>query len=93
MKEKLENWFLNVLAGKLVARAAVTIVAWVGSVGVQAMLKQAGVSVQIDPAELTTGLIAGGHAIFEWLKAKRMKNPESPAVQTDPKLMPPTPAA
>lgn len=84
MKNKIESWLLNVLAGKIVARAAVTIVAWVGSVGVQAVLKQAGIQVQIDPAELTTGLIAGGHAVFEWFKARRMANPLSPAVQTDP---------
>lgn len=88
MKNRIESWLLNVFVGKLVARAAVTIVAWVGSVGVQAILRQAGIQVQIDPAELTTGIIAGGHAAFEWFKARRAANPNSPAVQTDPKLIP-----
>ena len=84
MRNKIEGWLFNVLAGKVVARLAVTIVAYVASAPIQALLAKAGVAVSIDPAELTTGLIAAAHAVFEWFKAKRAANPDSPAVQTDP---------
>lgn len=83
MKNKIESWLLNVFAGKIVARAAVTIAAYVASASTQALLGRAGLSVQIDQAELTAGIIAGAHAAFEWFKARRMANPTSPAVQTD----------
>lgn len=85
---KIEGWLLNVFAGKLVARAAVTIVAYVASAPAQALLAKAGVKLDINPAELSAGMIAGAHAAFEWFKARRAANPNSPAVQTDHALKP-----
>lgn len=76
MLKKAEDWLLNRLAGKLLARLAVTVAGWVASAGVQAALGQAGVhGVAVDPAELTAGMIAAGHALFEWFKAWRAKAP------------------
>lgn len=70
----MENWLLNVFVGKLVARACVTVAAFVASQGVQAALAHYGVhGVTIDPVELNTGAIALGHAAFEWFKAWRLK--------------------
>ena len=83
IKEKIEGWFFNKLAGKLVARAAVTIAAYLMSNPVQALLAKAGLSLAVDQSELTAGLIAGAHAAYEWFKAKRAASPNSPAVQTD----------
>lgn len=89
MINKLENWLLNVLAGKILARAAVTIAAYLATAPAQALLKSLGISVVIDQADLAAGLIALFHAAFEWFKARRMVNPLSPAVQTNPALVPP----
>lgn len=76
MIEKIEDFFLNKFIGKLVARAAVTAAGYLAS-GV------IGVHVNVDPNELNAAVIAGAHAAFEWFKARRAKNPASPAVQTD----------
>lgn len=84
MLNRVEGWLLNVFLGKLLARAAVTITAYVASTQVQNALALAGVhGLVIDRAELTAGLIAAAHVIFEYFKKRRMANPGSPAVQTD----------
>lgn len=80
----IENWIFNVLIGKLVARMVVTLVAALSSAAVKPILAQFGLHIEIDQAELTTGMIAAAHAAYEWFKARRMANPASPAVQTDP---------
>lgn len=84
MVNKIENWLLNVFAGKILARLAVTIIGFIASGPVQAILSQAGVNVQIDQTALTGSMVALAHAIFEWFKKRRAANPASPAVQTDP---------
>ena len=72
----MENWLLNVFVGKLVARACVTLAAFVASAGVQAALAHYGVhGVTIDPVELNTGAVLAGHAAFEAFKAWRAKAP------------------
>lgn len=76
MIESIENFLLNKFAGKIIARAAVTLAGYLASGAL-------GASVNIDPNELTALGIAGAHAVFEWIKARRMKNPASAAVQTD----------
>ena len=80
----IENWVFNVLIGKLVARLIVTLVAALSSAAVKPILAQFGLHVEIDQAQLTTGMIVTAHAVYEWVKAQRMANPASPAVQTDP---------
>lgn len=82
---------MNVFAGKLVARAAVLIAAYVAGPVVQGLAAQAGLSVSVDPLKLQAGMMLLANAAFEWLKARRMDNPNSPAVQTDPSKI--TPAA
>lgn len=84
MWKKLESWLLNVFVGKLVARAAVTVAGFLASAAVQGPLSQVGISVQIDEATLVAGMITLAHGAFEWFKKRRMANPNSPAVQTDP---------
>ncbi len=83
IRERIEDWLLNKFAGKLVARAAVTIAAYVAGPVVQGLAAKAGVSISINPGELEAALIVGAHGVFEWFKARRMANPASPAVQTD----------
>ena len=76
MKNKIESWLLNVFLGKLVARGVVLATAWL--VG-----QSASVHVQLDPAQVSGALMLFANWLFEWIKARRMANPLSPAVQTD----------
>ena len=85
MGKKIEGWLFNVFAGKIVARAVVTLLAWLASGPVQSVLGGAGIDLKIDQAELTAALIAGSQVAFEWVKKRRQANPNSPAVQTDAK--------
>ena len=93
MLEKIESFLLNKFLGKICARLAVTIISAFAAAPVQAVLVKVGIHARIDPVELTAALIAGGQAAFEYFKARRMKNPNSPAVQTDPKLIVALPAS
>lgn len=76
MINKIEDFLLNKFAGKLIARGAVLAAAWI--VG-----QAAKGHISLDPAEVSGLLMLGASSAFEWLKARRMKNPNSPAVQTD----------
>lgn len=77
----IENWAFNEFAGKIVARACVTIAAFVASAGVQSALAHYGIhGVTVDPAELNTGAVLAGHAAYEWFKAWRQKATTAPAV-------------
>lgn len=66
MFKKLEDFFLNKFAGKLLARFAVTAAGFLSG-------QAASASVSIDPNELSAAFIAGGHAAFEWFKAWKLK--------------------
>lgn len=83
---KLEDFLLNKFAGKLIARGVVLLAGLV--VG-----KAASVGVHMDPTEVAGAFGLGATWLFEWFKARRMANPNSPAVQTDkskPGAVPPT---
>ncbi len=69
---KIETWLFNAFAGKVAARAAVSIAAYVAGPVIQGIANQAGIHVSIDPAELSTGMTLAGHAAFEWFKAWRL---------------------
>ena len=86
--ERIENWLLNVALGKAVARVAVVIAAYVAGPVVQGLANKAGIGVSVDPKQLELGLQAGAHIAFEWFKARRAANPNSPAVQTDKSKLP-----
>lgn len=103
MLEKIESFLLNKFLGKVCSRLAVTIVSALAAAPVQALILKAdvwlayvGIHVHIDPinqVELTAAMIAAGQAAFEYFKKRRMANPLSPAVQTDPKLIASVPPA
>lgn len=93
MLNSVENWLLNVAIGKAVARLAVTAAAYAAAPAARALLLQAGISYSVDPAALAAGLIAAGHAAFEWFKARRAANPNSVTTQTNPALIVPPVAA
>lgn len=83
MLQKLEDFFLNKFVGKLIARAAVTVAGFVAGPLIQGKAAQLGFSISVDPQTLEAGGTALAHAAFEWFKARRAANPNSPAVQTD----------
>lgn len=91
LKEKAENWLMNVLLGKLVARGAVLLTGLIMGPVVQGFAAQSGIDLHVDTVKLTGGLMLAANAGFEWFKARRMANPASPAVQTNPALLPPNP--
>lgn len=69
MLQKLEDFLFNQLMGKIIARGAVTLAAY---------LAAQQLPVHLDPSELTALVIAGAHAVFEWIKHLRNK-PVTPA--------------
>ena len=85
IKEKLENWLMNVAIGKAVSRGAVLLAGLIMGPVVQGFANQAGIDLHVDQTKLTGGLMLGANWLFEWFKAKRAANPASPTVQTDPK--------
>lgn len=96
LKEKAENWLMNVFAGKILARAAVSIAgAIVGAAAAPVIAGHPLPGIVLDQVQISEFLVAvgagAGHAIFEWFKAKRMANPLSPTVQTDPAKAQPAP--
>lgn len=88
LKQKAENWLLNVLLGKIVSRGAALLAGLIMGPVVQGYAAQAGIDLHVDTVKLTGGLMIGANIAFEWFKAKRMANPLSPAVQTDPAKIP-----
>lgn len=77
---RIEAWLLEKFAGKLVARAAVAISTYVASKAVQGALVKAGVhGVQVDPIELSAGITALGHVVFEAYKHWRTSTAAAPA--------------
>ena len=88
IKTKIEEWLLNRFAGKIIARAAVTIAAYAAGPLVAIIAAKTGIHIPLDQAEIQASLILGAQAVFEWFKARRMKNSNSPAVQTDSRLLP-----
>ena len=71
---KLEEWLFNALTGKLAARAAVTVAAFVASAGAQTAFSKAGITgVQVDPTQLAAAMTLAAHAAYEAYKAWRSK--------------------
>lgn len=97
MFKKIEDFFMNQLAGKLISRGAVIaaggIAAYASSAPAQALLGKAafiasifGVPlppIHVNEIALATALATGANWLFEYFKARRMANPESVTVQTD----------
>lgn len=87
--DKIEGWLLNVFLGKVLTRVAIVIAAYVAGPLVQGLAVNAGIHIAIDPAKLQAELMTLSLVAFEWFKKRRMANPSSPAVQTDPALIAP----
>lgn len=75
----LENFLLNQFGGKLIARGVVLASAFI-------VAQAAAEGLTLNPVEVTGALMIWADWAFEWFKKRRMANPNSPAIQTDPKL-------
>lgn len=75
MLKKLEDFLLNKFAGKIIARAAVGIAAYLASGSI-------GATISIDPNELTLAMTLGAQAVFEWFK--KWRAPKAAAAVAEP---------
>lgn len=71
------DFFANKIAGQLIARACVTLAAFLAGPAATAALGKAGLSITVDPAALAAGTQAAAHMAYSWIKAKMA--PQSPA--------------
>jgi hypothetical protein len=88
MFKRLENFLLNKIMGKMLARAAVTATAFICGPLVKIVETKTGIHIPLSDVEVNAALITGAHALFEMLKAWRQK---ATAVAAAP--APATPAA
>lgn len=86
IKQKIEGWLFNVYGGKLVARGAALLAGLVSAKLLPLIAAKAGVVIPFTPEQVLGAFLAASMWIFEEIKKRRMANPASPAVQTDPKL-------
>ena len=71
MLRKLEDFFLQKMLGKIIARGAISIAGLLAGEKAQKMLGGAGFSVSVDPDVLAGAAMALGHGLFEKFKAWR----------------------
>ena len=84
IKQKIEGWLFNVYGGKIVARGATLAAAWIFSKALPLIAAKTGVVIPFTEAQILGSLLAASMWAFEEIKRRRMANPASPAVQTDP---------
>jgi hypothetical protein len=73
MLNKIQDFFINKMLGRLLVRAGVSAAAFLAS-------GQLGASVNVDPSELTALLVAGANALVTLLKKRKSEVPaEAPA--------------
>lgn len=85
MRQWIENFFLRNFAGKLIARAAVTVAGIVAGSKVQGAAAAVGISISIDPTILEGALSTGALYLYELVKAKRAGKPAPPLSNFAPK--------
>lgn len=84
IKQKIEGWLFNVYGGKIVARGATLGAAWIFSKLLPLIAAKTGVVIPFTEAQILGSLLSASMWAFEEVKRRRMANPASPAVQTDP---------
>ena len=72
MIKKLEEYFFGKVAGRVIARLAVSAGAYIAS-------QAAGAGIGVNPDELSAALIAGANAAYSWIKDWRDKRAEKAA--------------
>lgn len=75
---KFKDFLFNKLAGKLLARLAVTVASALATGPAAIFMAKFGIIAQVSETELTAGLIASGHAAYEWYKNRSVKAAPGP---------------
>ena len=88
MLSKIEDFLMNRFAGKAIARISLVVAGYVAGPLASLMLAKTGISIKIDPLEVQAAVTSLLMAGFEYIKAKRAANPNSPTVQTDASKLP-----
>lgn len=70
MLKKIEGFLFGKVAGRIIARFAVSGAAYLAG-------QAAGVGININPDELSSALIAGANAAYTWLSEWRAKRAEA----------------
>ena len=85
MIKKLEEFFFGKIAGRVIARLAVSAGAFIAS-------QAAGAGIGVNPDELSAALIAGANAAYtyfsEWRKGRAEKAAPAPVTPSDPPATP-----
>lgn len=83
MLNKIEDFFLNKLAGQVIARLSILAATLVSGPLAAYVTAKTGVHLTVSPVEVQMAVGSLLTLAFGKLKAMRMANPNSPAVQTD----------
>lgn len=79
---KLEDFLFSQIIGKIIARASLTIVAFLMGPQVQEAANAAGIHVQVDPNKFAEFCVLAAHAVYEMFKAWRIKNKSTGSTAT-----------
>lgn len=74
---KLEDFLFNQIAGKIIARAFVTLAGFVMGPEIQTAAQSAGITISVDPSQFAEFGVLAGHAIYELFKSWRTKEKPS----------------
>lgn len=88
MIQKLEDFLMNKFAGKAIARLAIVGAGLVCGKLLPLITAKTGVPVAVSEADVVSSITGGLMLVFEYVKARRAANPNSPTVQTDSSKLP-----
>lgn len=71
MLEKIQDFFLNKLLGKIVLRLGIAIASYAAS-------GKIGLAIQMDPNQVSALLMAGANSALTWFKHAPVSMPEAP---------------
>lgn len=83
MLNKIEDFLMNKFAGKAITRLALVVAGVVCGNLIPAVTAYTGVPIAVSQADVVSSVTGALLLGFEWVKAKRAANPNSPTVQTD----------
>ena len=83
IRDRIENFLMNIAAGKAITRLALLAAAVICGKLLPIVTAYTGVPITVKPEDVVASVTGALLLGFEWFKAKRAANPNSPTVQTD----------
>ena len=83
MLNKIEDFLMNRFAGKAITRLSLLVAGVICGKLLPAITAYTGVPIAVSQADVVASVTGALLLGFEWIKAKRAANPNSPTVQTD----------